>query len=150
MKKRNQIHQPKWDPRWGKCFTLITQDKRKPRAVKQGPEATDLNNLLGYCRLGFLPPMEAKKKKEDARVRAGRGGGCVGRGVGPSPAPLGSVEQRPFQSYSPGPGVQRHSGCHSHPRLPPLSAIQPAPRGLEPQACTPRELDWGPGKGLCC
>lgn len=46
-----------------------------------------------------------------------------------------------------GPGVQRHSGCRGHPACHRCQApISPAPRGLEPQACTPRELDWGPGE----
>lgn len=129
---------------------LITQDKRKPRAVKQVPEAADLNNLLGFCRLGFLP--QWRRKEGRCKGENGERGTIVWVRVWvlalPPWAPsFPRPRAKAVSVLLSGPGVQRHSGCHGHPACHRCQApISPAPRGLEPQACTPRELDWGPGE----
>ena len=124
---------------------LITQDKRKPRAVKQVPEATDLNNLLGYCRLGFMP--QWRRKEGRCMGENGERGATVWVRVWvlalPPRAPSSKGRFSPIARA----WCSKALRPPRPPRLPPLSgAHQPSPWGLEPQACTPRELDWGPGE----
>lgn len=138
---------------------LIMQDKRKPGAVQQEPKDADSQTPITcwvFCRLGVCP--HGGERKEDVRVRTGRRVPWKAHsGVGPSSDPLGLClsEARSKGRFCPivrpGPGVQRHSGCHGHRP----SCLQPLPgahwpclRGQDPQACTPRELDGGPGD-LC-
>ena len=134
---------------------LITQDKRKPGAVKQEPEDANLNNLLGFCRLGILHQWRRKEGRREGED--GERGAFVRVWestvrCGSQPCPLGLClsrghEQRLFPSYCPGlvfKGIQAATAI-------PLAACRhccpptgQAPPGQDPQACTPRELDWGP------
>lgn len=137
---------------------LITQDKRKPRAVKQQPAG-----LLGHDRItcwlfqDFGICINRGKRKE-VKARARTESICVGTGKSClawvfSPAPLGSHFPRPRAKTSSvllsGPGVQRHACRLSHPVCRHSQAAT-ARRPLALPKGYPCQLDWGPVESLCC
>lgn len=134
---------------------LITQDKRKPRAVKQQPAG-----LLGHDRItcwlfqDFGICINRGKRKEEVKARARTESICVGTGKSclawvSSPAPLGSHFPRPRAKTSSvllsGPGVQRHACRLSHP----VCRHSQAPAGLTQRV--PLSTGLGrPVESLCC